>query len=251
MTQTLARPQHPSPIRTGGWIEPFTQRIESTKWLAQLSHKAATVAYKVLKPGPVKDFLSGTWMAHPLHPMLTDVAIGAWTSGVFLDLMGEEEGADALIGAGVLAALPTAITGASDLVDTEGQRERAVGAAHAIGNLTATTLFALSWRARRRGDRGKGIALSTAGTAIAAAAGFLGGHLSYRRGIGVDRTVFDQRFPTWTPVLKEADLPDKTPTRAASGRTIFLLYREGDRIWALDNRCSHRGGPLHRGEVAN
>src|SRR5437763_13588850 len=101
MTQTLARPQHPDPIRTGRWIEPFTERIERTKWLAQLSHTAATVAYKVLKPGPFKDFLSGTWTAHPLHPMLTDVAIGAWTSGVFLDLMGEEQGADALIGAGV------------------------------------------------------------------------------------------------------------------------------------------------------
>lgn len=249
MAQTLAPPQPANAIRTGRLFEDLTERIERTKWLSAIASTTAKLVPKVLKPGRVKDFLTGTWMAHPLHPMLTDVAIGAWTSGVFLDLIGAEDGADALIGAGVLAALPTAVTGLSDLADTEGGRERAVGAAHAIGNVTATALFALSWRARRKGARGKGIALSTVATAVATGAGFLGGHLAYRRGIGVDRTVFDQRFPEWTALMREADLKDRTPTRAASGRTIFLLYREGERIWAIDNRCSHRGGPLHRGKV--
>ena len=250
MTQTMTRTSHAaSPLRTGRWLEAVTARIERITPLQKIARALTQLVLKVLKPGKTKDLLSGTWLAHPLHPMLTDVAIGAWTSGAFLDLVGAEDGADALIGAGVLAAIPTAVTGLSDLADTEGAREQSVGAAHALGNITATTLFALSWRARRKGDRGKGQALAAAATLAATGAGFLGGHLSYRRGIGVDRTVFDQRFHDWTAVMKDADLKERTPTRAASGRTIFMLYRDGEQVYGLDNRCSHRGGPLHRGTV--
>jgi len=49
-----------------------------------------------------------TWMGHPAHPMLTDVPIGAWTeAALMLDLLGgpvAANGADTLIGIGVLAA---------------------------------------------------------------------------------------------------------------------------------------------------
>lgn len=48
-------------------------------------------------------------MGHPAHPMLTDLPIGAWTSALVLDLLAGDEGnrgADVLIGADVLAALP-------------------------------------------------------------------------------------------------------------------------------------------------
>src|ERR671937_1857433 len=62
----------------------------------------------------LKDLLSGTWLGHPLHPPLTDVVIGAWTSALLLDLLGGEDAeaaADRLVGAGVLAAVPTAAPG--------------------------------------------------------------------------------------------------------------------------------------------
>src|SRR5215210_4147956 len=67
--------------------------------------------------GEVKDALSGTWLGHALHPLLQLLPVGTWTSAVLLDLIGGEDGeasADKLIGAGLLAALPTFATGWND-----------------------------------------------------------------------------------------------------------------------------------------
>ena len=35
----------------------------------------------------VKNILHGTWLGHPLHPVLTDVPLGAWTAAFALDAM--------------------------------------------------------------------------------------------------------------------------------------------------------------------
>ena len=42
----------------------------------------------IIGSGPVKDALSGTWLGHAVHPMLTDLPIGFWTSAFTLDLLG-------------------------------------------------------------------------------------------------------------------------------------------------------------------
>ena len=93
------------------------------------------------------------------------------------------------------------------------------------------------------------MALTMAATAATTAAGFLGGHLSYRKGVGVDQTTFEGRFEDWTDAMADADLPDGTPRRVMVAGTNVMLYRTGGRIHALVNRCSHRGGPLHKGTV--
>lgn len=56
-----------------------------------------------------------------------------------------------------------------------------------MGNAAATALFAASYLARRRGHRTQGVALSLIGLGVLITAGFLGGHLSYRKGLGVDQ----------------------------------------------------------------
>src|SRR5438093_10796159 len=84
----------------------------------------------------LKDLLSGAWLGHPLHPPLTDVVIGSWTSAWLLDVLGSERvepAADALVGIGILAALPTAAAGLSDWAELRGGTRR-VGTVHAIGN---------------------------------------------------------------------------------------------------------------------
>src|ERR671933_1232636 len=109
----------------------------------------------------LKDLLSGTWLGHPLHPPLTDVVVGAWTSALLLDLFGgtgAKAAADRLVGAGVLAAVPTAAAGLSDWAELRGGSRR-VGSVHAIGNTTALVLHALSLAARRRGSRARGLVL--------------------------------------------------------------------------------------------
>src|SRR5438552_15566657 len=67
------------------------------------------------QPGrDVKTFLNGTWLGHPLHPVLTDLPIGAWTSALFLDAFGMCRAADSAVGLGILSAIPTALAGMAD-----------------------------------------------------------------------------------------------------------------------------------------
>src|ERR671935_201963 len=69
-----------------------------------LDGPAKAVAKRVrstIPRGPLKDAISGTWLGHALHPVLTDVPIGAWTSATVLDLIGGRDarsGADRLGG---------------------------------------------------------------------------------------------------------------------------------------------------------
>jgi nitrite reductase/ring-hydroxylating ferredoxin subunit len=157
--------------------------------------------------------------------------------------------ADSLVGLGILSAVPTAVTGLSELADTSDRKERSLAAAHAIGNVAALLLYSFSYVARKRGRRGTGILYSTTGWGTVLASGFLGGHLAFRKGVGVDRTRFDHRVTDWTSAIRDEDLPEAKPTKVSVGRTDVLLYREDGRIHAVAARCSHRGGPLHKGRV--
>src|SRR5947208_16333014 len=76
-----------SSIRTGRWTETLIGRIERATWLQMTARFASRAISKVVRPGAFKDLLSGTWLGHPVHPFLTDVAIGAWTGAVVLDAL--------------------------------------------------------------------------------------------------------------------------------------------------------------------
>jgi nitrite reductase/ring-hydroxylating ferredoxin subunit/uncharacterized membrane protein len=203
-----------------------------------------------LNVGFLRDMLSGTPLGHPLHPALTDVAIGSWSSAVLVDLTGER-GADAarrLVGLGVLAAIPTALSGWSDWLDTKGDQRR-VGAIHAAGNAVVTGLFLGSWVARSVGKRRAGVGLAALGASLAGATAYLGGHLVYAEGVGVDVTTFETVPKRWTRVAELEEVPDGDMTVADLEGVPILLVRTGDSIAALHDRCTHRGGPLHRGTL--
>lgn len=164
------------------------ERLEATAWLDAVIDPVARAAASVLPRGPLKDGLHGVWLGHPLHPLLTDLPIGFWTSAWVLDLVGGRKSAKAaekLMAFGVVSALPTAAAGLADWSELN-TPERRSGAVHAAANLFATVLYATSYLARRRGRRGRGIALGMVGAAAATAGGFLGGHLSFRRAAGVN-----------------------------------------------------------------
>jgi nitrite reductase/ring-hydroxylating ferredoxin subunit/uncharacterized membrane protein len=198
-----------------------------------------------------KDALAGTWLGHPLHPLLTDVTVGAWTGAFFLDLLASEsagDAADALIGIGIASAAPTAASGLVDWSDT-GNPERRVGVVHALGNTTALLLYSAALAMRRTGRRGAGKALSLAAFATAGASAYLGGHIAYGRGVGVDQNAFEQTEADWRAVMSAAELSEGKPASAQFDGTPLVLYRSGDRIDALAARCSHRGGPLQEGQI--
>lgn len=165
------------------------EKIESGRALDPLSAPLAKAVRNLTEFGPVKDALSGSWLGHPLHPMLTDVPIGAWSMATLLDLTGGEESAAAakrLVGIGVLSAVPTAWSGASDWSETHGPAQR-VGIVHAVANSVGTSLQSASWLVRAKGRRKTGILLSLAGLSAVGVGGYLGGHLTYAQGVGVNR----------------------------------------------------------------
>jgi nitrite reductase/ring-hydroxylating ferredoxin subunit/uncharacterized membrane protein len=234
--------------------ESLAERIEGLGPLDAVAEPLQQLAKAAVPEGStLKDALSGTWLGHPLHPPLTDVVIGAWTSALLLDLLGDESSepaADTLVAAGVAAAVPTALSGLSDWADTRGGSRR-VGTVHALGNTTALVLHVLSWFARRGGDRRRGRLLSGAGFAIASFSAWLGGHLSFGKGIGVNQTAFDSAPEEWTAVLDAEHLSEGALTAATVDTTPVLLLRRGDQVHALDDRCSHRGCALHEGRLEN
>jgi nitrite reductase/ring-hydroxylating ferredoxin subunit/uncharacterized membrane protein len=235
--------------------------MEGPEALRRLVHTLATseTVDKVGKPlaskvagvighGTVKDVLSGTWMTHPLHPMLTDLPIGFWTSSFMLDLVGGKRSARAsqrLVGLGILSAVPTAAAGLSDWSDTIGE-ERRIGTVHAGANVVALWLYAWSWLARRKGRRGKGVILGLLGATAASAGGYLGGHLVYRQGVGADRNAWKHGGDDWVDV---AGADDRLPLVAKVGDDDVLLARTpAGVVSAISNVCGHAGGPLNEGE---
>jgi len=209
---------------------------------------------KLLPAGTIKDVLSGTPMGHPLHPLLTDVPIGTWTSATMLDIVGgrdSERAAEILIAIGIAAAGPTAVTGWSDWADSEPGDDaiRRIGIVHAVSNVSALVLYAASLAARRSGNRTAGVALGLAGAGALGAGGWLGGDLAYARGVGVDQTIFNSGPTDWTPVLDASMLLENRPAHATLANLELMLVRRNGTIYALDDRCSHRGGALHEGDL--
>jgi nitrite reductase/ring-hydroxylating ferredoxin subunit/uncharacterized membrane protein len=247
-----AGPERALGARGADLAEGIIGQIEQSQALDAFAQSVASLVSRVLQPGRLKDLLSGTWMGHPVHPMLTDVPVGAWTSALLLDLLGgpaAAKGADTLIGIGVLAALPTAITGLSELADLGTEQERAIAGAHAIGNTAALALYAASYVARKAGSRTIGIALSTAGAGVMMASAFLGGHLSFRKGIGVDHTAFEYPVQDWTPVLADDELGEGEVKLVHAAGNDVMIHRSNGTLCALADHCMHAGGPLHEGSI--
>lgn len=234
--------------------------IGQQDWLEDAGSSIAELI-RSLFPGAAgqatKDALHGTWLGHPLHPVLTDVPVGAWTVALVLDalegLSGNEDvggAADAAVAVGIVGALGSAVTGATDWSETYGRAQK-VGLVHGALNVVATGLYATSLFMRRGGDRQGGVALSMLGYAVASASAYLGGHLVFGEQIGVDHTATaDADKPEdYTPVLPLADLAENKPTRVQAGSVAVLLVRRGERIFAITETCPHLGGPLSEGKL--
>jgi len=51
----------------------------------------------------------------------------------------------------------------------------------------------------------------------------------------------------WVPVARLLDLEARDRALVRVNGTEIALFRVGERIYAIDNRCPHRSGPLVRG----
>lgn len=226
-----------------------TDRIERSRGLDRVGAPVNRFAVRFIRNGPVKDLLSGTWLSHPAHPLLVAVPIGSWVGASVLDVMPGDNAAAArrLVGLGVLASLPTAATGLSDWSDTAGAEQR-VGVVHAGLNLTAIALYTGSWLCRRKSSAA-GPALALAGGVVVACAGYLGGHLAYALGVGIDTNAFQTGPGQWQTVASETAVDDGQPHAVSAAGVSLLIVKQAGRIHVLANRCTHRGAPLSDGRV--
>jgi nitrite reductase/ring-hydroxylating ferredoxin subunit/uncharacterized membrane protein len=227
------------------------RRIEEAKVLDAPGKALRAVAQPLTRSDEVKNLLSGTWMGHRLHPVLTDVPIGAWVSASVLDLVGGRHAGKAarrLVGVGILSALPTAASGLSDWNDTYGGEQR-TATVHAGANGIALALQLVSWRQRRRGHGFRGRAISLMALGAVVVGGYIGGHLVYNQQVGVDVPPEELPPDRWHDTVALDELVDERPHGLTVDGVPLVLVRSGATVYALGGVCTHRGGPLAEGTV--
>lgn len=138
------------------------------------------------------------FLGHAIHPVLIVFPLGLLSTAVIFDIIGLVTGGSGfdiaafyLIGAGVIGGLLAGLFGFVDwLAVPSGTRAKRVGVAHASGNLIVLVLFAISWFLRAGAtDYGPSllaVILGFVALGVAGVAGWLGGELVERLGVGVD-----------------------------------------------------------------
>jgi nitrite reductase/ring-hydroxylating ferredoxin subunit len=208
-----------------------------------------------LRPAALKDALHGTWLGHPLHPVLVQIPVGSWASAGLLDAIPPlRPAATVLIGTGVAAAVPAAMAGAADWSEQDAGVRR-LGALHAVMNTAALGLYVGSLVARGRGRGGLGRLLSYAGLGIASGSAAIGGHISYAQSSGASHasTAAQALGTEWMDLGPLDDFPEGRPTlrtgTASKVAVPLAVVRRGARVDAFIGACSHLSGPLHEGTV--
>src|SRR4051812_24384590 len=186
-------PAGSAPMRFGRWIRgegsgmPILTRLEEAHALDGVSDKLQAAFSAVVRPQRLRDLLHGTWLGHPLHPVLVQVPVGAFVSSAVLDLLpGTRRAATTLVTLGVAGAVPAVAAGWLDWSQMTRDRRR-VGLVHAGANAVAVGLYAASLLARLSGRTTRGKVLGYAGLTLAGAGAYLGGHLAYAQGGGTNQ----------------------------------------------------------------
>jgi len=226
-----------------GWARPFGEF--NRRWTHALFRPML----------PVRDFLNGRWLGHPLHAALTDVPVGLLFGSVVLDLVNQPTAADIALVGTILVMLAAAVSGIADYSDTDG---RALTRATLHATIMVVTLVILVASALIRWggpvDRALPIALSIIGFLLITAGAFVGGDVAYLFGNMVSRHAFRGPGTKWVKldtgtVADLGQLPEATPTKMRAGVNDLVVVRMGDQVHAMHTVCAHAGGPLQDGKV--
>ncbi|MCU1397301.1 MAG: hypothetical protein JWN62_410 [Acidimicrobiales bacterium] len=222
---------------TPSWLRKSVESIEGSTALDPAVDLLTPVAASV-GAGARGDALRGRRLGHALHPLLTDLPLGCWIGAGLLDLFGGKgarRAAQRLVGLGLVFVPPTAAAGMADLSAVDEQRIRRVGAAHATGNTMVALLYWCSWRARRRHQHVRGVVYGLLGGLLAWGTGYLGGHLSFGRGVGVGPRGLDDDAPSGAGGRQRVDtgaVPDVAELIDIAAAAELLMV-EPDQIHAM------------------
>ncbi len=227
------------------WAEPF----------GDFNHRWLSALFRPITP--IRDFLNGRWLGHPLHAAVTDIPIGLVLGMVVLDVLGQPAAADITLVATILFMLLAAVSGSADYSTTDGvARTRATLHATLMVVALLLLLVSLGLRAGSPADRTIPVGLGIVALLIVSAGAFVGGDVVYLLGNMVSRHAFRGAGTKWI----KADLgglgdlsalAEATPTKVKAGINDLVLVRLGDTVHALHATCAHAGGPLEKGTVVD
>lgn len=247
------------PLRGQGFVrlgEAGAAAISGSDRVDSVARPVQQAVRRAFAAGPMrgaKDFLNGTWLGHPLHPVLTDIPLGAWSAALVFDALTAagvanlDRAARASVAFGAVGAVGAALTGLADWTDT-GKEQRRIGLVHAGLNSAALGLQVVSLIGRGRGRPGAKV-LSLVAFATASTAAYLGGQLVYRLGTQVDRTAWKTGLRTFTRAMEEKELSSERPVRKEVGGVPVLLVNHREQIYAMEDTCGHAGCPLSGGRL--
>jgi len=231
----------------------FTRLIDAQgAWARPLGDFTQRILKAIFGPlRPVKDFLNGRWLGHPLHAALSDLPIGSYTLVIVFDLLGQREAAGIALFLGILAHAAAAVAGFADYTDTSG-RPRMVATVHSTMMSVAIVIYIVSLVMRSSsGDQTVPVVLSFIGYAFVTAGAYVGGEVVYTLGNMVNRHAW--RFMgqgSWQS-LDVTEIPEGFPVKAKAGAQALVLVRQGQTIHALHDTCAHAGGPLSQGTIVD
>ena len=204
----------------------------------------------------VRNVLDGVWFGSPLHPALTDVPVGSWTSTLVFDGLDIATGktamrnaADATLAVGIAGGFAAAAVGISDWRYLMGGSRR-MGTAHALLNAGGLALNTISLILRAGGRRNAGRLAFLAGYSLVGMGAHLGGELSYGYGLRVNRNVYEDKGPhEFVAVLDENELSQGEMRRVETDGVGILVSRASSgEVCAIAATCNHFSGPLQEGE---
>ena len=231
-----------------------TTDVPALDTIADALSKGVRRVYDAAGPAgqQAKNAAHGVWLGHPLHPVFTDIPIGAWTTALAMDAAadgdpGMHRAATFAMGVGLAGALGAAVTGLTDWSETQGESRR-TGLVHGLLNIAATTLMAAAWLQRRQHRGARGRACAWTGLAIAAGSAYIGGDLVYRQRVGVTHAT--EELPDgFLAVAGSDELADNAMMCVRAGEAHVLLVRQHGTLHALAHACAHLGGPLSEGTL--
>lgn len=228
--------------------------LDKQRWADGLGGVLTKIYLFLLHPAWLKDFLHGTWLGHALHPLITDVPVGALTAALLLDILGglgntaAYEGAKWATALGVLAMLGAMAAGIADFTGTFG-RETRYGTIHQLFMYASLVLYLLSLGVRFgviAGTATQWTIFAVVGYGLLAVGAYIGGEIVFGIGYMVDRHAWDTGGNKWA-ALDRAEFPEDEPARATAGGENLLVVRQGDALHVLHDTCAHAGCDLSDG----
>ena len=226
-------------------LERFTDALERNEKIDKLTAPATRFWGALLRSTKVREVLSGKQLGHPAHPALVLIPSGTLLSATALDLIGgQSEASKKLTVLGLASSIPAVTAGWSDWLDLH-EAESRVGFVHAVTNAVGLGLYGLSLVQKKRGTTGR--AASVAGATVLGLGGWLGGHLAYAQGVGVDTTAFQAGPTDWTDLGVASDLGEELRQVTVEGVALLVTSVAG-KLAVIADRCTHRGASLSEGK---